>query len=100
MEHGFSILMGALSIALLIYAGLLALTKDYSLLPIRAQISIDPKDPELYVTRLAECVALIAMAPALSALVGLWNNLAAFIVLIAGIVFFLWLSAKNMQDLY
>jgi hypothetical protein len=100
MEHGYSILMGLFSAALLIYAALMAVTKDYDLLPYRAQVSVSPKDPELYMVKLAKCVALTALAPALSALVGLWNNLAAFVVLVAGIVFFLWLSVRIMKDQY
>ncbi len=100
MEYGYSILMGLFSVALLIYAALMAVTRDYNILPYRAQISVSPKDPELYMARLSECVALIALAPALSALIGLWNKPVALVVLVAGIVFFLWLSVRIMQDFY
>ena len=33
MEYGYSILMGIFAGALLLYAGLMALTKDYKMLP-------------------------------------------------------------------
>ena len=36
MEYGYSILMGIFAGALLLYAGLMALTKDYKMLPYRA----------------------------------------------------------------
>ena len=44
MEYGYSILMGIFSAAILVYAGLMALTKDYKMLPYRATISVKPKN--------------------------------------------------------
>ena len=66
--------------------------KDYKMLPYRARTSVKPKDEKRYMVQLSKVVALVALAPLLSALVGLWNMLAALIVLIAATVFFLWLS--------
>ena len=86
MEYGYSILMGAFSAALLVYAGLMVLTKDYRILPLRARASVKPKDEKKYMTRLAGVIALVALSPALSALVGLWNLTAAFIVLLAAAI--------------
>ena len=99
MEYGYSILMGIFSAALLLYAGLMALTKDYKMLPFRARASVKPKDEKKYMTQLAKAVALAALSPALSALIWLWDSAAALIVLIAAGVFFIWLGAKQMRGM-
>lgn len=98
MEYGYSVLMALFSAALLLYAGLMALTKDYRILPLRARVSVKPKNEKLYMTKLARVVALVALAPALSALVWLWNSVAGLIVLFAAAVFFLWLGTRIMRD--
>ena len=53
MEYGYSILMGIFAAAILLYAGIMALTKDYKMLPIRARQSVKPKDPRRYAFRLS-----------------------------------------------
>ncbi len=98
MEYGYSVLMAVFAAALLLYAGLMALTKDYKLLPARARTSVKPKDPKRYMTGLAKVVALVSLSPALSALAGLWSMLAAMIVLIAGFVLFLWIGTRIMKN--
>ena len=97
MEYAYSILMGIFAAAILLYAGILALTKDYNMLPYHTRQSVKPKNPRAYAFQLAKVIALVAMAPALSALVGLWSLLAAFIVLIVAFVVFLWLGTKLMR---
>lgn len=98
MEYGFSILMAAFSAALLLYAGLMALLKDYKMIPLRARVSVKPKNEKKYMTQLAKVIALVAISPALSALAGLWNPLAGMIVLILAAIFFIWLGTKLMKD--
>lgn len=98
MGYGYSVLMGAFSLALLIYAGLMALTKDYRILPLRARVSVKPKDEKRYMTQLAKVMALVALAPALSALVGLRNVAAAGAVLVAAAVAFIWFGTRIMRD--
>ena len=97
MEYGYSILMGIFAGLILIYAGLMALTKDYKMLPFRARVSVQPKDEKRYMKQLAKVVALVALAPTLSALTGLWNMIAALIVLIVSAVVFIWLGTKIMR---
>ena len=97
MEHGYTILMGIFSAAILLYAGLMALTKDYKILPYRATNSVKPKDGKRYMTQLSKVVALVALSPALSALAGLWNMTAALVVLIVSAVLFIWLGTKIMK---
>ena len=97
MEYGYSILMGFFAAAILLYAGLMALTKNYKILPVRATQSVKPKDEKRYMTQLAKVVALVALSPALSALAGLWNMTAALGVLIVSAVLFIWLGTKIMK---
>ncbi len=99
MEYGYSILMGIFAAAILLYAGLMALTKDYNMLPLRARQSVKPKDPKRYMTQLSKVVALVAASPALSALTGLWNMIAAVIVLIGSMVMFIWIGTKIMKGI-
>ena len=98
MDYGFSILMAAFSAALLLYAGLMALLKDYKMIPLRARVSVKPKNEKKYMTQLAKVIALVAISPALSALAGMWNPLAGMIVLILAAIFFIWLGTKLMKD--
>ncbi len=97
MESAYSILMGIFALALLAYAGLMALTKDYNILPVRAQQSVKPKDPKRYMTQLAKVVALVSLSPALSALTGLWNTVAALVVLIGSMILFILLGTRIMR---
>ena len=97
MEYGYSILMSVFSAAILLYAGLMALTKNYKILPVRATQSVKPKDEKRYMTQLSKVVALVALPPALSALTGLWNIPAALVVLIVSAVLFIWLGTKIMK---
>ena len=97
MDFAYSILMGVFALAILVYAGLMALTKDYKILPIRSRQSVKPKDPKRYMTQLAKVVALVALSPGLSALIGLWNMVAAFVVLIGSMILFIWLGTKIMR---
>ena len=90
--------MGIFACALLFYAGLMAMTKDYKMLPYRARTSVKPKNPKRYMTQLAKVIALVACSPGLSAVVGLWNMVAALIVLIASGVLFIWFGTKIMRN--
>lgn len=97
MEYGYSILMGIFAGAILVYAGIMALTGDYNILPVRARQSVKPKDPKKYTVRLAKVIALVALSPALSALAGLWNMHAALVVLFVTMVVFIWLGTRIMK---
>ena len=97
MEYGFSILMFIFSGAILLYAALLALTKDYRMLPYRSRVSVKPKDPKRYTARLAGVIALVSAAPALSGLAAFWNPISAVAVFIGSMVFFLWIGTKMMK---
>lgn len=100
MEYGYSILMGIFSGAILIYAGLMALFKDYKMIPLRSRQSVKPKNPKQYSLSLSKVLALTSLSPALSALMGLWNLPLAFIVLIVSMIVFIYLGTKIMKGVY
>ena len=97
MEYGYSILMGIFAAAILVYAGLMAIFRDYNMLPYRARNSVKPRNEKLYMIQLAKIVALVALSPALSALTGLWNIPAAVAVLIVTMILFLWLGTRIIK---
>ena len=98
MEYGYSVLMAIFSAALLLYAGLMAIFRDYKMIPMRARVSVKPKNEKKYMAQLAKVIALVALSPALSALAGLWNPIAALIVLILSAILFIWLGTKLMKN--
>ena len=100
MEDAYSIIMAVFGGMLLLYAGLMALTKDYKMLPYRSRASVKPKNPKKYAFQLSKVIALVAVAPLLSALIALWSTIVAVIVLIATVILFIWLGTKIMKNIY
>ena len=98
MEYAYSIIMGAFAVLLLIYAGLMALTKDYRILPFRFRASVKPENPKKYTVQLAKVIALVSLSPAISALIALWNIIVAAVFLIALMILFIWLGTKIMRN--
>ena len=98
MDNGFSILMFILAGALLLYALILALTKNYNMLPARATISVKPKNPKRYTVQLAKVIALVAVAIAIGAAVSLWNMLIGAIVMIAAVILAIWFGTKIVKN--
>lgn len=84
---------------LLIYAGLMALSKDYKILPYRSRQSVKPKNEKKYTFQLSKVIALISISPAVSALFGLWNNTVAVTVLILTMIFLIWIGTKIMKNI-
>lgn len=97
MEHAYSIIMGIFAGALLLYAGLMALSKDYKMIPFRKRVSFTPKDPKRYMFQLSKVIALVALAPGLSALVALLNTIAGVVALFVFMILFIWLGTKIMR---
>ena len=84
MEHGFSVLMLIFGIAILLYAGLVTVC-GYSVIP--RGYAAKPKNKRVYAKQFAKLLLLVAAAPLVSALVGLWHWIPALIMLvILGIV--------------
>ena len=97
-DYGYSVLMAIFAAALLLYAGLMAVFKDYKMLPYRSRASVKPKNEKKYMTQLSKIVALVSLSPALSALVGLWNIAAAVVVLIAAFIVLIFFGSKLMKN--
>ena len=97
MEQGFSILMFIFAGVLLLYAGLMALIKDYKMLPYRARQSVKPKNPKKYMVQLAKIVALVAAMIAAGAAVALWNGAVGAVVMVVGVVAALWCGTKIIK---
>ena len=97
MEQGFSVLMFIFAGLILLYAALMAITKDYNMLPVRARVSVKPKDPKKYMVQLSKIVALVALAIALGAAVALWNPAVGGIVMIAGVIAVLWAGTRMIR---
>ena len=97
MDQGFSILMFIFAGAILLYAALMAITKDYNMLPYRGRVSVKPKNPKAYMVELAKIVALTGVAIALGAAVSLWNQLVGAVVMIIGVILALWTGTKIIK---
>ena len=72
MEYAFSIMMFIFGGAVLLYAGILALTKDYQL--VAKSWAVKPKNSKRYAVEFAKTMAIIAIAPIVSGIVGLFGN--------------------------
>ena len=97
MDNGFSILMFIFAGALLLYAALMAITKDYNMLPFRACVSVKPKNPEKYMVQLAKIVALVAAMIAVGAAIALWNPAVGAVVMAIGVIAALWCGTKMIK---
>lgn len=71
MEHAFSILMLIFSGALFLYAGITALTKEL-IMPRRYKQSAKMPDKKKYAVQFAKIMALVACAPLVAGVVGLF----------------------------
>ena len=90
MEHAFSILMLFFSGGLFLYAGITALTKDL-ILPRRFKQSAKMPDRKKYAVQFAKIVALVACAPLVAGLVGLFaGDTAAAIIVCALLIAAIW----------
>lgn len=92
----FSILMLCFSGALLLYAGLLALTKDYRLVP--RGYAAEVKDKRAYAANLAKVIALTAVPPAHCAIAALFNGFLAASVLVVEMIMALWIGSVIMKQ--
>ena len=101
MEYGFSILMFCFAGVLLLYAGLLAVEKRRPdlLIPRYRASSGDMKNPIRYARRIAKIVALCALSPLLTGLVGLTSRyLIAGIVFVVALVGAIWLGIRMTRE--
>ena len=92
----FSILMFCFSGALILYAGLLALTKDCRLIP--RDHTAKPGNKKAYAVNMAKAIALTAVPPAHCAIAALFNGLLALTVFVVELVMALWIGATIMRE--
>lgn len=98
MDSGYSVLMFCFSGAILLYAGLIARTKDTRLIARSWAARMD--DKPAYARRFARVLAWTAIAPLLSGLVALcgdaaWVMPAALIVLVFSLILALFLALRK-----
>ena len=86
MENGFAVLMIIFAGILFLYAALLALTKDYRMLPYKASFSVQPKNPKKYTVQFAKAVALVACAIGIGGVVALRYALPGALIMIIGTI--------------
>ena len=96
--HNFSILMLIFSGAILLYALILAWTKDVGL--IRRSYAVKMKNKKLYAVQFAKVLAIISIAPLLTGLAGLVieNGFVLAAVLIVSFVICARIGIKLMKD--
>lgn len=93
----FSILMFCFSGALLLYAALLALTKDYGLIP--RGYAVKPKDSRAYAAAFARMIALVALAPLGGGIYALIDPALGAVMLGLGFVVCIWAGTGMFRDL-
>lgn len=91
----FSILMLCFSAALLLYAGLLALTKDYNLIPRGYAAKVENK--RAYTMKMAKAVALVAVPPFHCAIAAMFNGILAVSILLVEMIMALWIATMIMK---
>ena len=97
MEQGFGILMLIFAAAIFLYAALLAITKDYRLLPYKATLSVKPKNPKAYTFQLSKVIALVALSIAVGAAIALWKPAIGAVIMVAGAILAIWAGTKIMK---
>ena len=91
----FSILMFCFSGALLLYAALLAVTRDDKL--IVRHYAAKMKDRKAYAARFAKVIALVAVAPAHSGIAALFSGPLAAVVLGGETALAIWIGTEIMK---
>jgi len=98
MDHNFSILFLIFAALILLYAVLMAITKDYRILPYRAQVPVNPKNPKRYMTQLSKVVALVGIGIGAGALVSFWKAGIGVVIMIGGTIGAIWLGTKIVKN--
>ena len=96
MEYGLGILMLCFAGMLLLYAGLLALIRDYKLIP--RHWTANMKNKKKYCVQFAKVIALVSLAPLECGLISLTghNGIAAGVGL-AQLILSIWGGTKLMK---
>ena len=93
MEQAYSILMFCFALGLLLYAVLIALSRSTDLIPRSQQVRV--RDPKRYSWQFAKTLAIVALGPAVSGLIGLlFGPGAGAIALFPAMVVCIWLGVR------
>ena len=95
--HPFCILMLIFSGAVLLYAGLLFLTKDYNLIP--RGYATAPKDKKAYTMAFARMMAVVAMAPLSAAIFGMLNLTLGIVMFPISLGVCIWLGSQFFRNM-
>ena len=96
MDYALSILMFCFAGMLLLYAGLLALTKDYKLIP--RNYAVHMTDKKGYCVGMAKVIALVSLAPLEFGLIGLLGHYGIGAVVGLGqLILSIWGGTKLMK---
>ena len=98
MDHNYSILFLIFAAAILLYAALMAITKDYRMLPYWSRGSVKPKDPKKYMVQLSKVVAMVGLAIGVGAAVSFWNGAVGVVIMIVGTIGALWYGTKIVKN--
>ena len=98
MDHSFSILFLIFAAAILLYAALMAITKDYRILPYRSLVSVKPKNPKKYMVQLSKVVALVGVAIGAGAAVSFWSAGIGVVIMVAGTIGAIWYGTKIVKN--
>ena len=92
--EGYAVLMLCFAGFLFIYAGILAKTRNFKLIP--RHDAVKTKDKKEYTEKVAKATALAALAPLASALVARITDAAlpSLLMLLGGFVLTIWLGAR------
>ena len=96
MDHYFSFLLLIFAALILLYAALMAITRDYRMLP--ARVSVKPKNPKKYMLQLSKAVALVGMAIGVGAAVSFWKVGIGIVIMIVGTIAAIWYGTKIVKD--
>lgn len=95
--HPFCILMLVFSGAILLYAGLVALTKDYNLIP--RGYAAAPKDKQAYAVAFAKVLALVALSPLSAAIYGFFSLTLGAIMFPISLIVCICVGSQRFKDL-
>jgi len=95
--HPFCILMLVFAGVILLYAGLLALTKDYGLIP--RGYATKPKDTKAYTVAFAKTIAVVALSPLSAAFYGYFNPVLGLVALPVSMAVCIWHGTQFFRDL-
>ena len=79
----FAIIMFVFSGAILLYAGVLALTRDVGML--RRRYAAKMTDPRAYALKVAKVLAIVALSPALSGAAALFSACCAALIAVCNV---------------